>query len=177
MSDLKLYKISLSNKIRRFIWGFIQSSFFRFSPRQAHFFRVFLLKMFGANIGVGVHIYPKSKIWAPWNLVMQRNSSIDDYVDCYNVAPVRIGISSAISRYVFLCTATHDYSKKNRPLLISPIKIGSKVWIAADVFVGPGVTINDNSVILARVSISKDVPKSVVIRQKPNYLIKKKNHA
>jgi putative colanic acid biosynthesis acetyltransferase WcaF len=176
MNELKLHKISLRNKIKRFIWGFIQSSFFRFSPRQAHFFRVFLLKIFGANIGSGVHIYPKAKIWAPWNLAMESNSSIDDYVDCYNVAPIKIGANTAISRYVFLCTATHDYSKKNRPLLISPIKVGSKVWIAADVFVGPGVTINNNSVILARVFISKDVPRSVVVRQKQNYLIKKREH-
>jgi putative colanic acid biosynthesis acetyltransferase WcaF len=174
MRKLKKLKITLNNKIMRFVWGFVQSIFFRFSPRQAFVWRVFLLRLFGGNIGKGVHIYPYAKIWAPWNLTIGDNSSIDDYVDCYNVAVINIGKSTAISRYVFLCTATHDYSKKNRPLLVSSINIGSKVWIAADVMVGPGVEIKDNSTILARVFISKDVPESVVVRQKPNYFLTKK---
>jgi putative colanic acid biosynthesis acetyltransferase WcaF len=39
-----------------------------------------------------------------------------------------------------------------------PITIGSGVWVAADVFVGPGVTIGDDTVVGARSSVLTDLP-------------------
>jgi putative colanic acid biosynthesis acetyltransferase WcaF len=63
-----------------------------------------------------------------------------------------------ISQYSHICAGTHDHTQPNLPLLRPPITIDDDVWIAADVFVGPGVTIAQGAVVGARSSVFKDLP-------------------
>lgn len=149
---------SVGNRIARIVWGFVYVLLFRFSPRPLHFWRRLLLRLFGAKLGPGVRVYPRAKIWAPWNLTLGRDVGIGDDVDVYCVAPLVMGDGSAVSQYSFLCGATHDYRDANLPLVAMPITIGKDVWIAADVFVAPGVTIADGVVVGARSSVFKDLP-------------------
>lgn len=123
--------------------------------------------MFGAKLGKGVHPYPSAKIWAPWNLEMGNGSCLSEYVDCYCVDKIQIGANTTISQYSFLCTASHDYSLESMPLTTAPITIGNNVWITADVFVGPGVTIGDGAVVTARSSVFRDLPPWQLARGNP----------
>jgi putative colanic acid biosynthesis acetyltransferase WcaF len=54
----------------------------------------------------------------------------------------------------------------------SPIKIGSGVWVCAQAFIGPGVTVGDNSVVGARAVVFDDVPEGVVAVGNPASVIK-----
>jgi putative colanic acid biosynthesis acetyltransferase WcaF len=72
-----------------------------------------------------------------------------------------------VSQYSFLCTASHDYHRRNLPLITAPIEIGSHAWIAADSFIAPGVTIGEGSVVGARSSVYRDVPPWVVAAGNP----------
>lgn len=161
------YKISFSNKIIRFAWLVVYYLAYRPSPVFIHGWRRFLLRCFGAKIGARAHPYPSAIVWAPWNLEMGDDSCLSHHVDCYNVAKITLGTNSTVSQYSFLCTATHDYSKKDFPLLVAPISIGSHAWITADVFVGPGVTIGEGSVINARSSVFSDIESWVVAKGIP----------
>ncbi|MBO6228753.1 MAG: hypothetical protein J6N68_14005, partial [Shewanella sp.] len=49
---------SLANRLRRLTWNIVYLLFFRTSPRPFHSWRAALLKLFGAKLGKGVHIYP-----------------------------------------------------------------------------------------------------------------------
>lgn len=149
---------SNKNKMLRVVWKVVYTLLFRFSPRPFHGLRVLLLKLFGASIGKGVHVYPKCKIWAPWNLEMDDFSCLSDDVDCYSVDKVYIGAHSTVSQYSYLCTASHDLNKSDLPLITSPITIQDQAWVTADVYVGPGVTIGQGAVIGARSSVFKDMP-------------------
>ena len=60
------------------------------------------------------------------------------------------------------------------PLVTAPIVIGNRVWITADVFVGPGVSIADGTVVLARSSVFKDLPEWVVAAGNPARTIRKR---
>ena len=60
------------------------------------------------------------------------------------------------------------------PLLTSPITIGDRVWITADVFVAPGVTISDGAVVLARSTVFHDVPSWSVVAGNPAIVKKKR---
>lgn len=164
---LRRRSLSLSNKIARAAWQVVWLFLFRPSPRPFHAWRRFLLRMFGAKLGTGVHPYPSCRIWAPWNLVMGDHSCLSEWVDCYNVERISIGNNSTVSQYSFLCAASHDYGTDEMPMICAPITIGHHVWVTADVFVGPGVTIGDGAVITARSSVFQDIPAWMVAKGNP----------
>lgn len=149
---------SARNRLARASWGVVQATLFRFSPRPAHAWRNTLLRAFGAHLHPTARVYPRARIWGPWNLTMGPHSTIADDVDVYCVERITIGERSVVSQYSYLCGATHDHTLRSRPLVPMPITIGSGVWIAADVFVGPGVTIGDDTVVGARSSVLTDLP-------------------
>ncbi|MEX0876986.1 MAG: hypothetical protein WD114_05965 [Phycisphaerales bacterium] len=149
---------SLANRFARVIWGCVQATLFRLSPRPCHRWRALLLRLFGAKLDTGARVYPKAKIWAPWNLRMGERATIADDVDCYCYDTITIGPGAIISQYTYLCGATHEFELVKRPLIPMPITIGRGVWVAADVFVGPGVTIGEYSVVGARSSVFTDLP-------------------
>jgi|CXWL01.1.fsa_nt_gi putative colanic acid biosynthesis acetyltransferase WcaF len=162
------------NKVRRIVWYGVWLLFYRPSPRPFHGWRRFLLRLLGARIGLGVHPYPSAKIWAPWNLEMGDHSCLGDNVDCYSVDTIKIGPHSTVSQYSFLCTASHDYTDPSMPLITSPIIIGEHAWIAADVFVGPGVTIGNGAVVGARSSVFRNIEPWAVVAGNPARLIRKR---
>ena len=149
---------SLKNRFARMIWGIIYVILFRYSPRPLHTWRSFLLRMFGAKIGKGVHVYPAVRIWAPWNLIIGDYTGIAEDVILYSQDIIQIGNNSVISQGTHLCAGTHDYTKKGFPLITKPIHIGDNVWIAAEVFVHPGIVIENGSVVGARAVVTKSLP-------------------
>ena len=140
------------------MWYWVWIFLFRPTPRPFHSWRRSLLKLFGAKLAATSRVYPRAKVWAPWNLEMGESSTISDDVDCYCVAGVSIGAHTTVSQYSYLCGATHDHTHARFPLIPKPIVIGSGCWIAADVFVAPGVTIGNGTVIGARSSVFTDLP-------------------
>ncbi|HAM98944.1 MAG TPA: putative colanic acid biosynthesis acetyltransferase [Marinilabiliales bacterium] len=171
ISDKKSY-FSLSNRLSRVIWGVAYIVFFRFSPRPFHLWRNVLLRMFGAKLHRKARIYPSAKIYAPWNLIMHQNATLGDGVYCYCVTTIEIGANSTISQFSFLCGADHDYEHSRFPLKARPIKVGEQCWLAADVFVAPGVTIGDGTVVGARSSVFRDLPPWKVCAGTPAKVIK-----
>lgn len=165
-------RLTLGNKLARSLWKVVWLLLYRPTPRLFHGWRAWLLRLFGAKLGKGVHPYPSTRVWAPWNLEMGDHACLSEGVDCYSVDTIRIGAHSTVSQYSFLCTASHDYSQASMPLISAPITIGERVWITADVFIGPGVVIGDGAVITARSSVFNDIPAWTVARGNPALPIK-----
>ncbi len=174
---LRQRNLSHRNKIARLIWRTVWICLFRPSPRWAHAWRRLLLRIFGASLEAPVYIYPSTQIWAPWNLQMERGSCLSHFVDCYNVDQISLGRNSTVSQYSFLCTATHDFDAIGMPLLTSPIRIGNDCWIAADVFVGPGVSMSDGAVALARSTVLRDIHSLQVVAGTPSRFIRMRSAA
>jgi putative colanic acid biosynthesis acetyltransferase WcaF len=147
-----------ADKLRRLLWTVAWSLLYRPSPVPLHGWRRFLLRLFGASIGPGAHPYPSVRIWAPWNLRMAAHSCLGRDVDCYCVATVSLGEHATVSQYSYLCTASHDHRDPAMPLVAAPIAIEAEAWVAADVFVGPGVTVHAGAVVGARSTVLGDVP-------------------
>jgi putative colanic acid biosynthesis acetyltransferase WcaF len=150
---------SLNHRIRRQIWNIICLLLFKPSPRPLHAWRSVLLRIFGAKIGKGVHIYPGAKIWAPWNLVVDDYVGIADGATIYNMDIIRIGAYSVISQGAHLCGGSHDYNSPNFQLYAKPINLGEHVWICAEAFVSLGVNIPDGVVVGARSLVTKSILK------------------
>ena len=153
---------SFGNRVARVLWGVVYVVLFRPSPRNLHRWRNVLLRMFGASLHPTSRVYPRARVWGPWNLTMGARATVADDVDVYCVAPITIGERTTVSQYSYLCGASHDFELPNRPLTPAPIVLGSGVWLAADVFVGPGVTIGDDTVVGARSSVFGDLPESSI---------------
>ena len=105
---------------------------------------------------------------------MDAYSILSEGVTVYNLGQVSIGEHTVVSQDVYLCAGTHDYTKPNLPLLRPSITIGRGVWICAGAYIGPGVTIGDNSVVGARAVVVKDVPPRVVVAGNPARVVKKR---
>ena len=161
----------LANRIMRILWRAVWWLAYRPSPIISHAWRSFLLRLFGAKIGTGAHPYPSVKIWAPWNLEMGAHSGLGPDVDCYCVDRVVIGAWATVSQYSYLCTATHEYRDPTMPLVTAPIVIGERAWVAADAYIGPGVTIGEGAVVGARSSVYRDVEAWTVVGGNPAKLI------
>lgn len=166
------YHLSVGNKIARSLWQIAWTLLYRPTPRLLHPWRCLLLRLFGAKLGKAVHPYPSARIWAPWNLEMGDHACLGEQVDCYCVAKIHIGAHTTVSQYSFLCTASHDYTQPDMPLVAAPITLGAHVWITADVFIGPGVTIGDGAVVTARSSVFASIPDWTVARGNPAVCIK-----
>lgn len=161
------------NQVMRLLWRIVWLLAYRPSPKVFHGWRRFLLRRFGAKIAKDAYPHPSVRIWAPWNLEMGSLSCLGPDVDCYSVDRVVIGPRAIVSQYSFLCTATHDYRVASRPVVTAPIVIGERAWVAADVFIGPGVIIGDGAVVGARSSVYRDVEPWTVVAGTPARAIRK----
>jgi acetyltransferase-like isoleucine patch superfamily enzyme len=159
-------------KIRRVLWGLVCTLLFRFSWHNFYGWRAFLLRCFGASLGRNVRIRRTAKIAIPWNLRIGDDVSIGDDAILYSLGLITIGERSFLSQYAHLCAGTHDSTQPNYPLLRPPITIGADCWIAADAFVGPGVTVGDRTVVGARASVFSDLPPDVIAVGNPAKPIK-----
>ena len=163
---------TLGNKIKRVLWSVVYITLFRFSPKPLFKFRNFILRLFGAKIGVGVAVYPTVTIWLPSNLVIGDKVAIGPNVTIYNQGLVTIKDKAIISQGAHICASTHDYNNPSHPLKLAPIVINENVWVCAEVFVGPYVTIEAGAVIGARSVVVKNVNEWSVYAGNPAMKIK-----
>jgi putative colanic acid biosynthesis acetyltransferase WcaF len=136
-----------------------------------------LLRFFGAQVGPAVHAYSSARIWAPWNLVMEAGSCLGPGVNCYSVDRIVLGPNTVVSQRAFICTASHDYRSPGFPLTTAPVEIGENAWIAAEAFVGPGVTVGAGAVVGARAVAVRDVPPGAVVVGNPARVVANRREA
>jgi putative colanic acid biosynthesis acetyltransferase WcaF len=167
--------ISRKTRVKRLLWLFAWRMLASWLPYfVGNGWRLRLATFFGLKTNGGVSLYPTANIWAPWNISMGMHVAIDDSVYLYSAAKIKIGTKVAISREAFICTASHDISKPNRPLVVAPITVEDGVWIGARAIILPGVTIGEGAVVGAGSVVTKDVEPWTVVGGNPAKVIKKR---
>ncbi len=166
------YPYQLSEYARRAAWQQVQRFCIRPSFRRAHGWRRMWLRMFGANMDHTAGTKASTTIWHPWLFELGAHSMLSEGVEIYNLGPVRIGSHTVLSQDVYVCAGTHDHTDPTLPLLRPTVTIGSGVWICAGAFIGPGVTVGDNSVVAARAVVVRDVPPGVIVGGNPAKVLK-----
>jgi putative colanic acid biosynthesis acetyltransferase WcaF len=157
-----------ASRLKEFLWLVVRTfGFSPLCPLPLYASRRAALRIFGGTIGQGVVVKPEVKITFPWKLSVGANSWLGEEVWILNLARVTIGHDVAISQRAFLCTGSHDWSDERFGLITKPITIGNGAWICADVFVGPGVHIGDNAVVLAGSVVTSDLPAGMVCSGSP----------
>jgi len=159
-------KYTRGELVGRFLWAAC-TPLFRWSPRLCWGWRRFMLRLFGAKIGVQVHIHPSARIFLPWNLEIGDWSSVGFEALLYNLGPMKVGEGVTISQRAHLCGGTHKFREAAMPLVRASISVGDEAWICADAFVGPGVTIGDRAVVGARAVVMRNVDAGKIVAGNP----------
>jgi putative colanic acid biosynthesis acetyltransferase WcaF len=144
---------TLSNRLFRVVWMVSWLVLARFTPPPLHRWRRLVLAAFGARMGIGTRVHGSVSIWHPAQLELGDNVLIGPGARIYNQGKIVIGSGTVISQRAHLCASSHDINDPNFQLVLRPITIGAQCWVAAEAFVGPGVTMGDRSVLGARAAL------------------------
>ena len=166
-------KWSRREQVGRVLWA-LALPLFRYSPRPLWGWRRMLLRLFGAKVADGVHVYRSVRIEIPWHLRLGCDCAVGDRAILYALGPITLEDRATVSQGAHLCAGTHDLSHPTRPLLKPPIVIGADAWICADAFIGPGVTVGDGAVVGARAVVMRDVASGHVVAGNPARIIKER---
>jgi putative colanic acid biosynthesis acetyltransferase WcaF len=129
--------------------------------------KVAALRAFGATVGEGVVIRSRVNITFPWKLTIGDHVWIGDEVLILSLAPVRIDSHVCVSQRAFLCTGSHRFRCENFDLVTLPITIGEGCWIAAGVFIAPGVTLSPRTMCAAGAVVLKSAGPDQVLAGNP----------
>lgn len=127
-------------------WALLAS----WTPPQARSWRRVLMRLFGARIAPTANIYSSARIWSPANLVVEDYACIGPRVTVNSMAQITFERYALASQGAHLFPGTHDIEDERFQLKAHPIVVKYRAWVAAEAFVGPGVTLGDGAVLGAR---------------------------
>lgn len=166
-------ELPFRHKLERLTYGIVWTLFVRPIPRDMFSgYKRFVLRLFGAKLSDSAHVYSSAKIYMPRNLIMEGLSNIGPNTNIYNVDTITIKDHATISQGAHLCTASHDITDWNEKLITAPIVVEKYGWVAADAFIGMGVTVGEGAVVGARAAVFKDVDPWTVVGGNPARKIK-----
>lgn len=169
--------VTLACKVRRGIWNVVRLLLFRpFGTKLFRPWRLWLLRMFGANVASTAEVYASARIWAPWLLTLHEDSCVGPDTIVYNQARVTLGARTCLSQYAYVCTAGHATDATNNAhtgLLVAEVEIGADAWVGTRAFIGMGVTIGQGAVVGACACIFKDVEPRTVVGGNPAAVIRR----
>jgi putative colanic acid biosynthesis acetyltransferase WcaF len=111
--------------------------------------KVMLLRLFGAEVGVGVVVKPRVNIKYPWHLKLGNHVWLGENVWLDSLGSIEIGSSACLSQGVFICTGNHNWSRTSFDLVIESVVVGDGAWIGARSVLLPGVRIGTHVVVVA----------------------------
>jgi putative colanic acid biosynthesis acetyltransferase WcaF len=147
----------LRHRLLRAAWSVTWFVLAAWTPPQLNVWRRLLLSAFGAKMGERSDVKGSARVWYPPNLVMGRRTILADRVNCYNMAPIVVEEGAVVSQGAHLCAGAHNIDDSAFALVTRPITIGQDSWVAAEAFVGPGVTVGEGAVLGARAVAFRDL--------------------
>jgi putative colanic acid biosynthesis acetyltransferase WcaF len=135
------------NTLKRILWYYTNAIFFKLGWLPVSTLKIFLLRLFGAQIGKVVIIKPGVSIKYPWHLSIGDNTWIGERVWIDNLVLVSIGSNVCISQGAVLQTGSHNYKKTTFDLITGPITLEDGVWIGCGAIVNQGITLASHSVL------------------------------
>jgi len=144
------------------------------TPPPFHAWRRCVLQLFGARLHSTARVYGSARVWYPRNLTMHAHAVIGPRVNCYCMDRITLGERVVVSQGAQLCGGTHDISDPHFQLMTRPIVIGAGAWVAAEAFVGPGVTVGEHAVLGARAVLFKDAEPWTVYAGNPAVGVKRR---
>lgn len=161
------------NPFKRITWYIVNALFFN-SAFPLIGFKVFLLKLFGAQVGKEVMIKPYVNIKYPWNLKIGHYVWIGERVWIDNLAQVELQNNSCVSQGAMLLCGNHHYRKVTFDLIIGNITIEEGAWVGAMAVVCPGIKVGSHAVLTVNSVATKHLEPYFVYQGNPAEKIKER---
>lgn len=144
-----------------YLWGLTELIFVTNPLQISSALRIFVLRLFGAEIGKGVVFRPRTRVRFPWKLHIADRGWIGEGVWFHNQDHIYVGHDVVISQETFLTTGSHA-ARRDMALLTRPIIIEPGVWITSRCVVLGGVTVGRSALIRTLTRVDRDVPANAV---------------
>ena len=122
----------------RALWMAVNGAIFLSWVPWPSAFKCWILRAFGASIGVGVVIKPRVNVKYPWNLSIADHSWIGEAVWIDSLTRVEIGAHCCLSQGVMVETGNHDWSSDAFDLIVKPVVLEEGSWAAVRSTLLPG---------------------------------------
>jgi putative colanic acid biosynthesis acetyltransferase WcaF len=156
------------------IWDLVWTVFCVWTPKPFNGWRLFWLQLFGCKMDGKPFVHQRARIDVPWNLTLHDRSCLGDRAHAYSLGEIELGARSTVAQETYLCAATHKFSDPKLPLQTAKITIGDDAFLAARVFVMPGISIGDGALIGACSVVTQDMPPWTVCAGHPCAPIRKR---
>ena len=161
-----------AGKFKETCWYLCKWFFFLTALPFPSKFKCFLLRLFGAGVGIGVVIKPRVNIHLPWKLIIGNYTWIGEEVFILSLDKVTIGNNVCISQRAFLCAGNHDFMDPSFSYRNGPIVLEDGVWVGACVFVAPNVIIGTDTVVTAGAIVTGNLGANGIYRGNPAIYVK-----
>lgn len=158
---------TVGTRIRLLLWEYAWILLCSWTPKPANPWRLMVLRLFGARIRGRPFVHQRARIQIPWNVELHDRASVGDRANLYSVERILLDETSVVAQEAYLCTATHDFSNPNLPLLSAPIEVHSGAFVGARAFVLPGITIGERAVVGACSVVTHNVAAGARVKGNP----------
>lgn len=173
--NLAIYRTTLTigaSRFKQIAWYFVNILFFKNPLLFLSSLKVWLLKLFGAQLGKGVVIKPSVNIKFPWKLKIGPHSWIGEGVWIDNLSDVIIGSNVTLSQGCLLLTGSHDHRKETFDFISAPIFLEDGAWICAKAIVLGGTVCRSHSILTANSVCDKDLEPYTIYKGNPAVAVK-----
>lgn len=148
-------------------WSFLWVMLCRWTPKPLNFWRLLVLKLFGASIEGKPFVHQRARIQIPWNITLKDRSCLGDRSNAYSLGKIVLGEGCTIAQEAYLCTGTHDFEDPVLSLKVGKIHVGSNAFIGARAFVLPNISIGDGAIVGACSVVTKNVDSKTIVAGNP----------
>lgn len=126
--------------------------------------RVVTLRAFGAHVGEGVIIRPRTRIKNPWKLSVGDRSWVGEGAWIHNQDFVEIGHDVVVSQEAFITTGSHKV-RKDMGLITKHVVIEEGVWLATRSMILGGSVVGRSSIVAPNVVIpaNSEIPPNSIV--------------
>lgn len=183
-SSLRRYAKRIVRTIDRLALGWLVRLLYpKYKRRPEYKLNYFILtryailqKIIGFNRRVPWPVHFTSVVLAPEKITKGRDcdpgDNLNNYIQAFN--GIEFGEFIELGPGVKIISANHSDEDMLVPAKGPPIRIGSNVWLGADVIVLPGVTIGDNVTVGAGSVVTRDLPQNCVAAGNPCRVLRTK---
>lgn len=158
------------------LYGFVKYLPFPF----CNYLRYLVIKLFSPKI-ISTGISEGVTLFFPWNIEIDKNSTLNQGVFLNGFAGIKIGEGVRIAPNVSIQSVNHNFENPDEFIYKQGFKcakvvIEDDVWIGTNVCINMGVTIGQGSVIGAGSIVVKDIPPYSIAVGVPAKVIRKREN-